>query len=141
MPAAGVGPAALRHAAENLLVGYLRAVDEADLDGVLAVLGDARVDFAGEALTGAERIGEAYRTAFAASGPTCHLLHPGEVHLTAAGGPGSVAFRFLAPYQRWSLAGEAPVLTTLGRYHVELTWADGAARVDSLRVERHWPRG
>ena len=74
-----------RHHVVNTLVRYLRALDDHDLDGVLAELSHATVDFGGSLLKGMEALAETYRAALAAGGRTRHLLHEVEVVEHGAG--------------------------------------------------------
>ncbi|MFJ3802501.1 nuclear transport factor 2 family protein [Streptomyces sp. NPDC090088] len=125
-----------RHNVVNSLLRYLRAVDDHDMDGVLAELRDARVDFGGAELHGVEELTEAYRAAFAAGGRTYHLLHEVEVEV-AVHGPGVVG---RAAYQRWSLDADPPVLTALGRYHAVFITEGRELRLLRLTVGRNWQR-
>ena len=126
-----------RHEVVNTLVRYLRAVDDHDLDGVLAELQHATVSFGGPVRRGVEDLTEAYRSAFAVGGRTWHLLH--EVEVAWAGDGSRVVGR--AAYQRWSLESEPPAVTAIGQYYAEFDTTGEQFRLVDLTVDRDWQRG
>jgi hypothetical protein len=127
-----------RHHVVNALVRYLRAVDDKDIDGVLTELRHATVSFGGPAHFGIEELTNTYRSAFATSGRTRHLLH--EVEVAWAGDAATVVGR--AGYQRWSLDSDPPAVTALGQYRVVLDPAeDDRPRLVELTVDRDWQLG
>jgi hypothetical protein len=133
--AADPRPVRARHDVVNTLVRYLRAVDDHDIDGVLAELRHATVSFGGPSLHGIEELTGTYRSAFATGGRTRHLLHEVEV---AEHGTGVVG---RAAYQRWSLETDPPVLTALGRYHALFAAEGDELRLVQLTVDRDWQGG
>lgn len=129
----GARIADVRHDAVNILLRYLHAVDDQDLSGVLAALGEASVSFGGPAQQGARALSTLYRAAFATGGRTRHLLH--EALVEESGEPDRVLVR--AAYQRWSLDDDPPTLTAIGRYTAELD-VRGPTRLVVLTVIRDW---
>lgn len=127
-------PVRARHAVVNSLVRYLRAVDDHDIDGVLAELRHATVSFGGPSRHGIEELTETYRSAFATGGRTRHLLHEVEVEVDQEG------TRVLgrAAYQRWSLDTDPPVITALGQYRALFTVEGDGLRLVQLTVDRDW---
>lgn len=123
-----------RHDVVNTLVRYLRAVDDHDLDGVVAELADAAVSFGGPPLRGVGELSDAYRSAFAAGGRSRHLLH--EVEVEVAEDETGVVGR--AGYQRWSLDADPPVITALGDYRARFVLHDTRWRLVELTVRRDW---
>ena len=113
---------------------YLRAVDDHDLDGVVAELADAAVSFGGPPLRGVGELSDAYRSAFAAGGRSRHLLH--EVEVEVAEDETGVVGR--AGYQRWSLDADPPVITALGDYRARFVLHDTRWRLVELTVRRDW---
>ncbi len=127
-----------RHDAVNTLVRYLRAVDDRDLDGVLAQLRLAAVSFGGPVRRGVQELTETYRSAFAGGGRTRHLLHEMEVAWADDG----VHVVGRAAYQRWSLESEPPTVTAIGQYHARFAVPkSGDLRLVELTVDRDWQHG
>lgn len=123
-----------RHSVVNILVRYLRAVDDHDMDGVLTELRHAAVSFGGPARHGVQELTETYRAAFATGGRTRHLLH--EVEVEVAEHSAGVVGR--AAYQRWSLETDPPVITALGRYHAVFAAEGDELHLVRLTVDRDW---
>jgi hypothetical protein len=131
-----------RHEVTNTLVRYLRAVDEHDLEGVLAELAHAEVSFGGPPARGNAALRDAYQEAFKAGGRTRHFIHEVEVRAaTAAANAGAHSTQQVigwAAYQRWTLESEPPTLTALGAYQARFALTDGRLRLTSLSVRRDW---
>ena len=134
--AADVRLLSARHSVVNTLVRYLRAVDDHDLDAVLAQLEQATVSFGGPARRGVQELTDTYRSAFAAGGRTRHLLH--EVEVAWAGDGHRVVV--WAAYQRWSLDSEPPTVTAIGQYRARFDVDAEQVRLIDLTVDRDWQR-
>jgi hypothetical protein len=78
---------------------------------VAALLADAVVSFDEDTPLRGPAIAEAYEKAFAAGGTTRHLVLTAHVEYE----PSTRLATVRVPYQRWSLGGDAPQLTALGR--------------------------
>lgn len=131
-----------RHELANALLRYLRAVDDRDIDGVLAELSHATVSFGGPDLRGDEELIRAYERAFATGGRTRHLLHEVEVAVEVAdpdaGADGTDVIAGRAAYQRWSLDTDPPTITALGHYQVRLAADSNPPHLTVLTVHRDW---
>jgi hypothetical protein len=111
-PAADILPAAgHRHLIQNALALYCRAMDEHDAAAAGQLLCDARLHFKNQpVVVGADAIVALYAAGFRNPTPTRHLISNLLVQ------PKDQTITYQATYQRWSLAGPAPVCEVIGEY-------------------------
>lgn len=122
---------------EDLLYGYVAAVDDGDADRVSQVLAHARVDFAGQHAAGAAEVRAMFANTFRGGTRVRHLLS--NVRIRVQQDDLRPTAEFSATYIRWGArAVDGPL--GLGDYMARLEQAGDGWRITRFVVRRLWSR-
>ncbi|MBX7445907.1 MULTISPECIES: nuclear transport factor 2 family protein [unclassified Arthrobacter] len=124
-----------RHRIANLLHTYVAIADRKDVNAVVDLLGRANVQFPTAESSNPVAARELFTRLWSAPEGHRHdvsnlIVHPG---------PEDGQWLATAHYTRWLLAGDAPLLHTLGAY--QLLVNDGDWSIQLLKVNRVWTAG
>jgi len=128
-----------RHLVENFLAEYTVACDDLNTDGVVKLLGAARVRFADREVSGQGEVRDVYAAAFSGAPMARHLISNLHVRVqNTSVVDGDSLIKVSCRYARWGLDGE-PALAGLGNYEACFLLTN-ALQLLHFGVQRTWTR-